>query len=141
MSFALQTLSPMRIRVLRVLIVEDHKDTADTSAMLVRQWGYDAHVAYDSSAVELAAAIKPDVILLDISMPCIDGWAMAKRIKDQASAPIPVLVAITGWVRAEDRLRSAESGIDLHLAKPVEPEQLRCLLESLQETLSRPSDP
>ena len=117
-------------QALRVLIVEDHADTAASLAMLLRLYGHAVEVAADGpSALRAVHASPPDVVLLDISLPKMDGWLVAKEIHEQSTWKRPLLVAITGHGMTADRLRSQEAGIDLHLVKPVEPAELEHLLK------------
>jgi CheY-like chemotaxis protein len=121
---------------LRVLIVDDNSDCAQSTAMLLRMYGHHPQVAANGQAALKAAqaAHRPDVVLVDIRMPGMDGWTLAKEIKEQCPYDQPYLIAVTGMGREEDRQHSAESGIDLHLTKPVDPEQLRGLLEIVQKS-------
>jgi DNA-binding response OmpR family regulator len=115
---------------LRVLIAEDNLDCAETTAMLLRHHGHHAQVATDGfTALELARAERPDVVLLDIRLPGMDGWTVASQIRKYWSHDKPLLIAVTGMARDEDRQHSAESGIDLHLTKPVDPERLNAMLD------------
>jgi CheY-like chemotaxis protein len=117
----------------RVLIVEDDEDTADSLSMLLRLHGYDVEAAADGpSALRAVQASRPDVILLDIGLPKMDGWLVAKQIREQAVRKRPFLVAISGYGTDADRLRSQEAGIDLHLVKPMDPVDLLKLLRRFQ---------
>jgi signal transduction histidine kinase len=112
----------------RVMVVDDNKDGADSLAMLVRLWGHDALLAYDGdSALKKAEAEQPDVVLLDIGLPGLDGYQVARRLRER-SAEHPVLVALTGYGKEEDRRRSREAGFNHHLTKPVDPDALQRLL-------------
>ncbi len=118
---------------LRVLVVEDHEDTATSTALVLRLYGHDVQVASDGQmALQLMDAHAPDVVLLDLGLPKMDGWEVAKQIRSQATYKRPLLVAVSGYGREADRLRSAEAGIDLHLVKPIDPDQLKNLLERFQ---------
>jgi CheY-like chemotaxis protein len=102
--------------------------------MLLRLTGNEAHTAYDGlKALEAAATFKPDVVLLDIGLPQLNGYEVSRRIREQPSGKGMVLVALTGWGQDEDRRRSEEAGFNAHMVKPVE-------LEALQELLARSSD-
>src|SRR5262245_20303860 len=119
---------------LRILVVEDNPDCAQSTAMLLRAYGHHPKIAKDApAALKATEAHPPHVVLLDISLPGMDGWVLAKRIKEQNGETQPFLIAITGWGREEDRHHSEESGIDLHLTKPVDPEGLRGLLDAISE--------
>ena len=111
---------------LRVLVVDDEQDAALTLAELLQSHGHDTRVAYDGqAAVTTARRFEPDVVLLDLGLPDIDGYEVAKRIRAQAKGPIR-LVAVTGYQRDEARLRGA--GFDDHVIKPRALERLSGLL-------------
>src|SRR5262245_45813787 len=104
-----------------VLVVDDHHDTADALAMLLRWWGHEVIVAYDgASALEAARARPPDVVLLDIAMPELDGHQLARLLRADARTRHARLFALSGLMGDEDRRRSLEAGCDLHLVKPVD---------------------
>lgn len=111
----------MDIGAVRVLVVDDHPDTVESTALYLGLSGYEAAIAYDGrEALARAYDFHPDVVLLDIALPNMDGYAVAKALRG-ANLPIdPVLVAVTGYSRVVDRQRSAEAGFDLHLTKPVD---------------------
>jgi two-component system, OmpR family, response regulator len=125
--------TPMESPALRVLVVEDDEDTATSLGMLLRLYGYDVEAAADGpSAFRAVQASPPDVVLLDIGLPKMDGWLVAKQIREQAIWKRPLLIAISGYGTQADRLRSQEVGIDLHLTKPVDPEELADLLKRFE---------
>ena len=115
---------------LRVLIVDDNRDSAEMLATLLRFSGHETFAAHDGlEAVEAAARLDPDVILLDIGLPVLNGYEAARRIREQqGQTRRPLLVALTGWGQEEDRRRSRESGFDAHLVKPVDHDVLGELL-------------
>jgi DNA-binding response OmpR family regulator len=114
---------------LRVLVVEDDMDTSASVATLLRMDGHEVQVARDGrTAVRMSQESSPDVALLDIRLPGMDGYEVARRLQERATKKKPLLIAITGCGREQDRRRSAEAGIDLHLVKPVDPEALQRLL-------------
>jgi CheY-like chemotaxis protein len=120
-------------RPLRLLVVENHRETAATMDTLLRAMGYDVRVAYDGmTAVELSRRDPPDVALLDIGLPGMDGYEVARRLREQWLPKRPLLIAVTGFGRTEDRRRSEEAGIDLHLTKPLDAERLMEVLTSFQ---------
>jgi CheY-like chemotaxis protein len=120
---------------LHVLVVDDNADCAETTAMLLRTYGHSAEIAQNAaSALEAIQRRRPHVVLLDISLPGMTGWELAKQIRQQFESTRPLLIAVTGWARQEDRQHSAESGIDVHLAKPADPEELRGLLDRFKDT-------
>jgi CheY-like chemotaxis protein len=119
---------------LRVLVVDDNADAAETLAMLLEHWGHDVKLAVDGpNALETAAAQHPDLILLDIGLPGMSGYEVAERIRANPALSDTVLVAMTGYGQAEDKKRSRQAGFTLHLVKPVEPPLLQKLLSSLGE--------
>ena len=104
----------------RVLVVDDNADAADSLAMLLTVRGDEVRVAYDGEEALFAEQdFKPDVLLLDIGMPKLSGYEVARRVRD-ARGPGILLVAITGWGQEEDRLRAREAGFDHHFTKPVD---------------------
>lgn len=108
-----------------VLIVEGHVGIAQSMALLLGLHGCRVNIAStETEALELAAADPPDLVLLDIGLPGMNGWELARHLRDRAPAKQPVIVALTGYGQYEDRLRSADAGIDLHLAKPADPNLL-----------------
>jgi CheY-like chemotaxis protein len=121
---------------LHVLVVEDDADSAMSLARFLRRLGHEVEVAPDGqAAIEAAQAHRPDVVLLDLGLPGLDGWEVARRLQGHPARKRPLLVALTGHDREADRRRSDEAGIDLHLAKPVDPEQLRRLLQRFQSVI------
>jgi len=115
-------------RKLRVLIVEDYADAATSLATLLTYYGCETGVAGDGpAAVAAARACPPDVVLLDIGLPGMDGYELAPLLRDGRVPGAPVIIAVSGFVET-DRRRALEAGIVLHLLKPVDPEQLRRLL-------------
>jgi CheY-like chemotaxis protein/nitrogen-specific signal transduction histidine kinase len=104
---------------LRVLVVDDNVDTVTTLALLVRECGHDVRTAYDGLAVlEAALDYRPNVVLLDIGLPGLNGFEVAKRMRQQPALQTAVLVAMTGYGQESDRQRSQEAGFDHHLVKP-----------------------
>lgn len=116
--------------VRRVLIVDDNEDAADTLADLVSLWGHEAHAIHDGrAALRTMAEYRPEVLLLDLSMPGMSGFEVAQALRERAEFGAVVLVALTGYGQEEDRRRTHAAGFDYHLTKPVDPEALRRLLE------------
>jgi PAS domain S-box-containing protein len=112
-----------------ILVVDDNRDAAESLAMLLQLTGHEAHTAHDGlEAVETAAQVRPDLILLDIGLPKINGYEVARRIRDQPWGKTMVLVALTGWGQDQDRQRSREAGFDGHIVKPVDTAALTKLL-------------
>jgi CheY-like chemotaxis protein/two-component sensor histidine kinase len=119
----------------RVLVVEDNKDSAVTLGMLLRLKGHDIRIAHDGlEAMEIAATFRPDLVLLDIGLPKLNGYEVARRIREQPWGGDTILVALTGWGQDEDRRRSQEAGFNFHIVKPVELAALEKLLDGLQVT-------
>lgn len=114
---------------LRVLVVDDNVDTVTTLAMLVRESGYDVRTAYDGSTVlEAVLDYRPNVVLLDIGLPGMNGYEVAKQIRQQPALKNSVLVAMTGYGQESDRKSSHDAGFDYHLVKPADfPKVLRIL--------------
>ena len=118
---------------LRVVVVDDNRDAADTLAMLMTGLGSTVRVVYEgAAALEILPAFKPDMVLLDLGMPGMDGYEVARRIRQLPSAARILLVAITGWGEEKDQQRTREAGFDHHLTKPVRLDALRALLTSLR---------
>jgi PAS domain S-box-containing protein len=119
----------------RVLVVDDNRDAADSLAVLLRLMGQDVCVAYDGpSALAQAQEFRPALVLLDIGMPGMDGYEVARRLRQQPELGNVVVAALTGWGQEGDRRRSAEAGFDRHLVKPVDPAALEALLAHDQES-------
>lgn len=116
----------------RILVVDDNRDAANSLAMLLRLLGNEVLTAYDGlEAVETAAASRPDLILLDIGMPKLNGYEVARRIRETQGDGV-VLIALTGWGQEDDRRRSKEVGFNHHLTKPVEINALQAMLAEPQ---------
>jgi PAS domain S-box-containing protein len=117
----------------RVLVVDDNRDSARSLAMLLEISGYTVDVTFDGpEALKMFEATLPDIVLLDIGMPGMDGYEVARRIRSTAHGSATLLIALTGWGQAEDKRRAAEAGFDHHLTKPVDLELLDSLLVTRQ---------
>jgi len=115
-----------------VLVVEDNADAAFTLAELVRLWGYEVEVVHDGpAAVEVAPRYRPRVVLLDIGLPGMDGYEVARRLRAAPETRGALLVAATGYGQESDRARSREAGFDHHLVKPVDLDRLRRLIAAV----------
>lgn len=113
----------------RVLVADDNTDSAGSMAMILRILGHDARTAHDGlEVVAVATAFRPDVILLDIGMPELDGYEVCRRIRGEPWGSSISIIALTGWGGEEDRRRSLEAGFDHHLVKPVDPIEVEKLL-------------
>ena len=118
---------------LNVLVVEDEPDTAASTAWLLRLEGHRVRTVLDGpSALEETENDPPDVVLLDIALPGVNGWQVAKQLSEQAAPKKPFLIALTGYGRPVDRCRSRQAGIHLHLVKPADPEFLLRVLRRFQ---------
>ncbi len=118
--------------MLSVLVVDDHRDSALSLARVLKSWGHTSRVAHEGTgAIEAVIAEPFDVVLLDIGLPGMDGYEVARQIRNQANAPGLVLVALTGYGQQQDLRRSEEAGFDRHLVKPVNLGTLRDLLNTL----------
>lgn len=123
-------------KVLRILVVEDNRDAARSLAQLLELSGHEVVVAPDGrSALGAVEAAPPDVALIDIGLPDVDGYQVARILLARPAEKRPLLVAVTGHGEEEDFKRSLEAGIDLHLVKPADPEQLQQLLRRFQALL------
>lgn len=123
------------LRGLRVLIVEDNVDMAESLATLLASWGHEVHLAYDAaSALAMAARARPEVVLSDLGLPGMDGYELARRLRAEPAFGKVVLVALTGYGRAEDQRRALDAGFDHHLVKPPD-------LARLAELLGRVATP
>ncbi len=116
----------------RILVVDDNRDAAESLAALFGHAGNQTHIAHDGhEAFELAASSRPDVVVLDLGLPKRNGYDTARAIRGQPWGKTMVLVALTGWGQAEAVRKSGEAGFDAHLVKPVKPEELLALLDTL----------
>jgi len=116
----------------RILVVDDNQDSAESVTILLSLAGNETQTAFDGlEAMESAATFKPELILLDIGLPKLNGYEVARKIREQPWGKKMVLVALTGWGQEEDRCRSREAGFDHHLTKPIDLGSLKKLLTSL----------
>ncbi len=131
-SSAAECANPAVARPCKVLIVDDSEDTAASMRTILHMMGHDARIAHDGAqAVEIAGSYLPDVVLLDISLPKLNGYEVARHIRQQPWGRTMKLVALTGWGHEADKRRSKETGLDYHITKPVEPADLEVLLRKL----------
>jgi CheY-like chemotaxis protein len=115
----------------RILVVDDMRDNADSLALLLGLDGNEVQTAYDGlAAIEAAERFRPDVVLLDIMMPKLNGYDACRRIREQPWGKDMMLIALTGWGQEEDQRRTQEAGFDSHLVKPVDPAAFNELLDS-----------
>jgi len=115
----------------RILVVDDNADAVESLALLLELSGHEVHRAYDgTTAVELARTLRPEIALLDLGLPGMDGYAIARALRADAATAATTLIALTGYGQSTDRERSRIAGFDAHLVKPVDFEELQALLGS-----------
>lgn len=120
---------PDQAGVLSILIIEDNPDAAETLADLLRLFGHEVELAHSGPAgIEAAQRLHPDIVLCDIGLPGMDGYAVARHLRQDPATASLRLIALTGYGRESDRRMAREAGFDLHLVKPVEPTELQRLL-------------
>ncbi len=123
--------TPAPLRRKRILVVDDNSDVAEGLALLLQVQGHEVRVVQDGpSALSEQTTWKPDVVFLDICLPCMDGWEVARQLRARAGATLR-LVALTGHSEEEDRRRALEAGFDDYLVKPATPEELRQALDGV----------
>jgi CheY-like chemotaxis protein/two-component sensor histidine kinase len=121
--------APAPRRALSVLLADDNRDAADVLAEVLALEGHVVHTAADGAqAVEMALRLQPDVLVLDIGMPGLNGYEVAQQVRAQPWGRRPLLIAATGWGQEEDRKKAINAGFDLHLTKPFDPEKLSQLI-------------
>jgi CheY-like chemotaxis protein len=114
----------------RVLVVDDNRDAADTLALLLELMGHQTRTAHDGpQALEAGADFEPEIVLLDIGLPRMNGYEVCRKLRDEPWGRAAFVVALTGWGQAEDQRNASEAGFDRHLVKPVEEEVLQKLLD------------
>jgi len=119
---------------IKILVVDDNRDAADTCAMLLEASGHHVQTAYTGrQALELARTFHPHTLLLDIGLPDIDGYKLARQIRGTPWGRSALLIAVTGWGQEEDRLRAVEAGFDQHLVKPISAEMVESVLQSVAQ--------
>lgn len=125
----------------RVLVVDDNRDTAEMMKTLLAVDGHDTHAVYDGpSALRAAREIVPDVVLLDIGLPGMDGYEVARNLRIEPSCQRAFLVAVTGWGQEDDRARARQHGFDAHLTKPADPDEVRRLVASVARRVETEGD-
>jgi CheY-like chemotaxis protein len=116
----------------RILVVDDNLDSAQSLAMVLRVTGNEVRVAHDGqTALQVGKEFRPELVLLDIGLPGMDGYEVARRMREMPETKDSLLVAQTGWGQEEDRRRSKDAGFHHHLVKPLEPGAVQALLETL----------
>jgi PAS domain S-box-containing protein len=122
-----------QVAPMTILIVDDNFDAAESMRMLLKAMGVEVRVAHDGpQALAAFEACRPRMVLLDIGMPGMDGYEVARRLRASPGTPRPALVALTGWGQDEDRRRVREAGFDHHLVKPADFATLQSLISSIQ---------
>ena len=130
-----ESLSRMSSPSLRVLVVDDNRDAADSLAMLLRATGNEIRTAYDGlEALQVAGEFRPEVVLLDIGLPKLDGHEVAQRLRREPWGQRVLLIAVTGWSDEADRAKSRAAGFDHHLVKPLDTAHLAQLLGSVERS-------
>lgn len=115
----------------RILVVDDNKDSATSLSMMLNFMGHDTRTANDGlRGLEVAEAFRPDVCLLDIGMPNLNGFDMARRLRAESWGKDLLLIALSGWGQEHDKERSTDAGFDMHLVKPIDPATLAAVLEA-----------
>jgi CheY-like chemotaxis protein len=123
------------LKHVRVLVVEDHQDSADLLRHTLNRWGCDSRVCHSGAeALDEASRYQPHVTLLDLNLPDIDGYEVGRTLRKQPGLDNMALVAITGRVEEESRRRSSDAGFDLHLLKPFRPDVLHSLLQRVEQS-------
>jgi len=121
------------VQPLRVLLADDDRDGAATLSTLLELEGYEVRAVHGGQeTLDAAREFKPDVCLLDIGMPKITGYDAARRLRQRHGDDCPVLIAVTGWKQASDKILATLAGFDHHVAKPYQPSQLLNLLATLR---------
>jgi len=128
-----------RERLLRILIVDDNRDAADSLAMVVRAWGYDVRIAYDGAeGLAQATSFIPDVVLLDIGLPNLDGFQFAQQARTIEALQQTRLISVSAYNDPQFLARLRASGVDEHFPKPIRLLVLKRLLEEQQAALAPP---
>jgi PAS domain S-box-containing protein len=118
----------------RLVVADDNADGADSLAALLQILGHDVHVAYDGHAAFLAAEqYRPDILLLDLGMPQIDGYEVCRKVRAEPWGREIYVTALTGWGREQDKAKTAEAGFDAHLVKPIDLDKLKTVLQDFEQ--------
>ncbi|HYE73079.1 MAG TPA: response regulator [Blastocatellia bacterium] len=117
----------------KVLVVDDNADAAESLVFFLSLHGHETRVAYSGpETLQVAREFQPQVVLLDIGLPGMDGYEVAQHLRNDSSSKKTILIAITGYGQPEDRERSKAAGFDHHFTKPVDHDKLETLIESLR---------
>ena len=130
-----------RVAHFRILIADDERDTASMLAAILRDEGHEAHIVLRGDEVlEIDRLVRPDVVILDVNMPGMSGFAVAREIRSRRGITAPLLIAISGkWTRKEDQQLGESAGFDHYLLKPCEPAEVVRLLAAFQAGASNKS--
>ena len=129
-----QAVADYRAAGCRILVADDSRDATDSLALMLRMLGHTCQTAPDGlTALDLGRSFLPDLILLDIGMPRLNGYETAQRIRAEVWGKTTTLVAITGWGQNEDRRRAEQAGFDLHLVKPIAPTAIQEIIDLVQQ--------
>ena len=116
----------------RILVVDDNKDAADSFALILQRMGHSARAVYHSSDVfESVRSLKPHIVFLDIGLPGVDGYRIARSIRDELGYDALKIVAVTAYAQDSDRVKARQAGFDAHVAKPVD----YAIIESILKTI------
>lgn len=139
MSESRSFVQPARQALLRVLVVDDNEDAANALALLLGYFKCEVDVAFDGeAALNAADTFEPQVAILDLGLPGIDGFELARRLRSRPWGHRVMLIALSGWGQDEHRRKSREAGFDLHLVKPVDSPALLKILDQMRD--EAPSD-
>jgi two-component system CheB/CheR fusion protein len=116
----------------RILVVDDNEDAAESLVTLLKLDGHDVRVAYDGlTAVESARGFRPQVVLLDIGLPDVNGYDVAGKLRNYDETKDAFLIAVTGYGRTEDRVKALTGGFNYHVTKPVNPDEMDAIIRNL----------
>lgn len=116
----------------RILVVDDNLEGAEILSIMLEHFGHDVRItSRGEKALEIVDAFRPHLVLLDLDMPQLNGFETCRLLREKPGGRDMVIAALTGWERDEDRERTREAGFDMHLAKPLDPDTMRRILEEL----------
>ena len=119
----------MAIKGRRILVIDDNHDAAQILGMVLEMSGHEVHLAYDGEqAVAMARDLLPEIALVDIGLPKLNGYGVAEHIRAEPWGEKMVLIALTGWGHEDDKRRAIAAGFNFHLTKPVDPDQVDALI-------------
>jgi CheY-like chemotaxis protein len=131
MRWTVDKMNAMDLGGHRVLLVDDNPDSSEPLSLLLQTKGHQTRVAIDGAeAISLADDFRPDCVLLDLGLPRMDGYEVARRLRQRPYGGEMVLVALTGWAGQDVRNKAAEAGFDYHLVKPVDWDELDKIVQS-----------